>query len=155
MLMQNIPRSQPQERISTQQYRALISQGSTVRTTKRRNKEEEDLQRACVEWAVLHKAKYPILKWLHHSPNGGKRPRGEAGKLKALGVKKGYPDLTIPRKSGKWCGLAAELKSSTGKVSDDQQEWLNAFQEDGWLTGVVRSLDEWIELFEDYANARA
>lgn len=87
---------------------------------------------------------------VNHVPNGGKRSKGEAGKLKALGVKPGYPDLTLPRKYGQWSGLAIELKSPTGRVSPEQQEWLDAFKADGYLVGVSRTLEEFLGLLGLY-----
>ena len=131
--------------ISIGQYRALIDSGTIPKIKKKRSQPEEDLHRACIEWIELSSARYPILRWMLHVPNGGKRPRGEAGKLKALGTKSGYPDLTLPRPNQNWRGLAIELKSSVGTVSAYQQEWLDAFAEDGWLVAVCRSLDEFMQ----------
>lgn len=126
------------------QYRALIASGTIPKIKNKRAQPEEELHRAAVEWVVLSSARYPILRWMLHVPNGGKRPRGEAGKLKALGTKPGYPDLTLPRPNHTWRGLAIELKSPVGTVSSYQQEWLDAFAEDGWLVAVCRSLEEFI-----------
>jgi hypothetical protein len=77
-----------------------------------------------------------------HYPAGGKRPKGEAGKLKAMGTKPGVPDLILPRSCGQWRGFAVELKSPTGRVSPDQQEWLNSLAEEGYTTSVCRTLSE-------------
>jgi hypothetical protein len=120
-----------------------------------RNTPEEDLQRACFEWAELMRPKYPILRWLFHVPNGGKRPRGEAGKLKAMGTKTGVPDFLLNRPCGRWGGLALELKSAVGRLSADQKQWLDAFNEDGYLTGVGRTLDEFIALVMQYLQQPA
>lgn len=51
---------------------------------------------SCVEWIDLMLPLYPVLEWIIHVPNGGKLPRGLAGKLKAMGVKKGVPDILLP-----------------------------------------------------------
>jgi hypothetical protein len=69
--------------ISIAEYRALLEQSGNHHgeVRKKRGTPEDDLQRACIEWAELHVAKYPLLAWLTHVPNGGKRPPGEAGKL--------------------------------------------------------------------------
>lgn len=137
------------------QYRALIAAGNIPKIKKKRASPEEDLHRACMEWVALSSARYPILRWMLHVPNGGKRPRGEAGKLKALGTKPGYPDLTLPRLNQGWRGLAVELKSSTGTVSSYQQEWLDAFADDGWLVVVCRSLDEFTGATMLYLNGQS
>jgi len=132
------------ERISTTQYRAMLATGQIPKVKIKRASPEEDLHRDCMEWVLRCTGRHPILRWMLHVPNGGKRPKGEAGKLKAMGTKPGYPDLTLPRRHTRWHGLAIELKSPTGSVSPDQKDWLNAFVADGWLVTVCRSLDEFI-----------
>lgn len=143
----------PNNSISVAQYRALLASGAKAKPS-RRTQPEEDLHRACVEWADFNQARISRLKWLIHIPNGGKRSKGEAGKMKALGVKKGVIDLMLPRPSPlrRWQGLAIELKSTTGELTPDQEAWLAAHQEDGWLTGVARTLENFIALVEAYAS---
>lgn len=129
------------ERMSLEQYRAIVA-GGVMAKPKRRASPEEDLHRACFEWVGLVTPRYRILRWLVHYPAGGKRPKGEAGKLKAMGAKPGVPDLVLPRRHGQWAGLAVELKAATGRLSDDQREWLLALGEEGYLTAVCRTLEE-------------
>lgn len=85
-----------------------------------------------------------------HVPNGGKRPRGEAGKLKAMGAKKGFPDLVLPRRCGQWTGLAIELKAPDGYPTKEQKEWLAALEEEGYLTGICRTSAEFRALLDAY-----
>ncbi|CAN7774558.1 VRR-NUC domain-containing protein [Variovorax sp. LjRoot290] len=105
---------------------------------------EEDIHRACADWVFAHEGRYPVLRWLMHVPNGGLRKRGEAGKLRAMGVRKGVSDwiLPFPSPTGRYPGLAIEVKSHRGTVSDEQQEFLDDSAEAGWLTAVVRSSEE-------------
>lgn len=85
---------------------------------------EDGEQLALFCWIALNINQYPDLKWLHHSPNGGSRHKAEAAKLKAMGVKSGFPDLILILKRGKFNGLCIELKRlKKGKVSDRQNEW--------------------------------
>ena len=142
------------DRIDIGQYRALIAAGNIPTEKKKRSSPEEDLHRTCIELVVLSTARYPLLRWMIHVPNGGKRPRGEAGKLKALGTKPGYPDLTLPRRHHHWSGLAIELKSSIGKLTRDQREWLDAFEEDGWLVSVCRTLEEFESTLKRYLEGK-
>jgi len=130
-----------QERMSIVEFRALLAKG-TVAKVRKRNTPEEDLHRACFELVGLLTARYPLLRWMVHYPAGGKRPKGEAGKLKAMGTKPGVPDLMLTRRCGHWTGFAAELKSPIGRLSDDQREWLEALAEEGYITAVCRTLDE-------------
>lgn len=132
------------ERLSLAAYRALVTQGGvTAKPVKRvRRTEEEDLHRDCMAYVTLLSARHSILRYMFHVPNGGKRPTGEAGKLRAMGTKRGFPDLSLPRRRGAWRGLAVELKSSDGKVAEDQWDWLNVLREEGYLTAVCRTFDE-------------
>lgn len=140
-------------RLSLADYKRLVATG-VVGKPKRRASPEEDLHKACIEWVGLQKRRYPLLHWLVHVPNGGKRPKGEAGKLKAMGTKAGFPDLLLPRRNLQWQGLVIELKSDTGRVSKDQAEWLEAFKADGYLVGVARTLEQFQELVLRYLKGR-
>ncbi|ABD72151.1 hypothetical protein Rfer_4465 (plasmid) [Rhodoferax ferrireducens T118] len=136
------------DHIPAAQYLALLAsgelgKGATARARATlRKAPEEDLHRACFEWVELVQPQHTILRWLFHCPSGGKRPRGEAGKLKGMGTKPGVPDFLLPRRHRQWAGLAIELKSDTGRLSLDQKAWLDAFEQEGYLTAVCRTLDE-------------
>lgn len=84
----------------------------------------------------------PALRWLHHSPNGEKRDIRTGNKLKALGVKPGFPDLILPARAGDSPGLIIEMKSDTGRASDAQKEWIEHFKAQGWETAIARSSSE-------------
>jgi hypothetical protein len=109
------------------------------------NRTEEIEQARLVKWS--HKAAVrslmPALRWLHHSPNGGKRDAVVGGQMKALGVKPGFPDLILPHCDGSaFIGLVIEMKSATGRTTDTQDEWLDHFTQQGWLVHVARSAEE-------------
>jgi hypothetical protein len=42
-------------------------------------------------------------------------------------------------------GIAIELKYGRGKTTDEQDAWLDALRERGWLCVVARTVDEVIE----------
>jgi len=84
----------------------------------------------------------PALRWMFHTPNGGKRDAITGGQMRALGVKPGVPDLLMPVHSGPDTGLALEFKSATGTTTDTQDEWLAHLKDEDWLVLVVRSADE-------------
>jgi hypothetical protein len=136
------------DRISVQEYRELLTTkegrlaGSAKSKSPRRN-DEDALQRAAFSWVRAQEAQYPMLRFLFHPGSGGKRSPGEAGKLKAYGLRPGVPDFLLPMASpgGSWAGLAIELKSAKGVVSVDQVAWLKAFGEKGYLSCVCRDMD--------------
>ena len=64
----------------------------------KRSEDTEQIQ--VINWAHWNIEKYPEPKWLHHIPNGGRRDRVEAAKLKEMGVKAGVSDLCLPYPKG-------------------------------------------------------
>ena len=105
---------------------------------------EEIEQARVVRWSHRPSCReiLPDLKWLHHSPNGGKRDAFTGAQMKALGVKAGFPDLILPARAGAFSGLVIEMKSSTGQTSPAQNEWLAHLTAQGWRVEVCRSADE-------------
>ena len=71
---------------------------------------EHQEQCALMDWARLSEKRYPELKWLFAVPNGGKRSKAVAGKLKASGVKPGVLDLNLPVRRGLFTSLWIEKK---------------------------------------------
>lgn len=136
------------QRISLDDYRKLAAKDGRKRRGQRRrcNRPEETLQRMCIQWANTHLERYPDLAYLFHPANGGFRTPAEAGILKAMGVRTGVPDLLLPLASpdGRFQGMALELKSPAGRLTEAQKRWLDRLAQSGYLTAVVRSLDDFI-----------
>lgn len=105
---------------------------------------EEIEQARLIKWSHLTAARalMPALRWLHHSPNGGKRDAVTGGQMKALGVKRGFPDLILPVQSGPHPGLIIEMKSDTGTTTPEQKDWIAHFEAQGWQTRLARSAQE-------------
>lgn len=105
---------------------------------------EEIEQARVIKWShkVAVRDLMPALRWLHHSPNGGKRDALAGAQMKALGVKPGFPDLILPVGSGLFPGLVIEMKSATGSTSDTQKQWLAHFEAQRWAVRVARSAQE-------------
>lgn len=115
-----------------------------TRTKRPINRTEEREQARLILWTHKKKVReiLPELRWLYHCPNGGRRDGFTGAQMKALGVKPGYPDLTLPVRSGNKPGLVIEMKSSTGALSDEQLDWQEHFEQQGWLWLICRSADE-------------
>ncbi len=82
------------------------------------------------------RAALPELQWLFAIPNGGLRNPVTANRLKATGVKKGVMDICLLVRRVEYAALWIELKRpksvsptgkkrQAGKVSEDQQPWLD------------------------------
>lgn len=79
-----------------------------------------------------------------HPPNGRYRSRGEAGKLRAEGVKSGVPDVLVFDPTACGCvGLALEIKRADGGkgTSPAQQWWLAELESRGWRTVCAHGYD--------------
>ena len=108
----------------------------------RRNRPEEQVQRAIVQWLQWIE---PDCKWLH-IPNGGGRSRAEAGIFKALGVVAGAPDLLFCLKGGQ-CGFI-EVKRPGGHVSPEQITFRNSWERAGALWGLAQSIEDVQRIFD-------
>jgi len=84
---------------------------------------EHDEQVKLFQWAKLQSSKHPHLSMMFAIPNGGQRNIVTATKLKAEGVKSGVPDIFLAFPSQGFHGLFIEMKSSKGRLSENQVEW--------------------------------
>lgn len=91
--------------------------------------------------AVVQHLKYRARKGVcfFHCPNGERREKRDAAKLKAMGVTPGIPDLMIVA-DGKTYGL--ELKTSRGRLSTEQKSMLDRMQAAGVYIAVAYGLDQ-------------
>ena len=83
-------------------------------------------------------------------PNGGERNAIVGAKLKAEGVRRGVPDLFLAFPRHGYSGLWIEMKSSKGKVSPEQHQWLKALQEVGYEVKIAYSAEEAIGALTRY-----
>ena len=88
----------------------------------------EEIEQTCLfRWAALESGAHPELALLHAIPNGGKRSKSEAARMKAAGVKPGVPDMFLPVAREGCHGLYIELKRRDGgRVSPEQTAWMDA-----------------------------
>ncbi len=114
---------------------------------------EDAIQIALLEWLRLaHPTAWP---WTHHSPNGGARNAVTGARLKNLGVRRGFPDLTLWLPRGGFHGLAVELKAAKGKPTPEQIQWLDHMARTGWMAVVCTGFDAARETFDNYLKQRS
>ena len=101
---------------------------------------EDTLQIQCVRYfdGLLLKNAF-----LHHSPNGGARNPKEGAKFKRMGVRAGYPDLTLLF-NGKTVFI--ELKTEKGYLSFYQKCFKEWARDNGFDWYLVRTLNEFIHV---------
>ena len=106
---------------------------------------ERDEQIAFVKWIKLKG--YRVVA----SANGGSRNLIEAVNLKRMGVSKGFPDIFVPLVSGNLSGFFVEMKRrSGGKATNEQKEWIDYLNENGYFAVVSYGCEEAINYFNYY-----
>lgn len=120
-----------------------------------RKQAEHQEQAAVVAWAKLREERYPALRLLFAVPNAGRRSYAAAAAMKSEGLRAGVPDMLLPVPCGGYSGLAIEMKVKGGRVSDEQQWWLEQLDGYGWLAAVCWSAGEAIELLQKYVGGEA
>lgn len=114
-----------------------------------RRYEEDRLQLELLLWLqVAHRDLYSVTV---HYPAGGQRNKREAGRLKALGVRAGVPDLLCFAPRGEFHGLALELKTGKNRPSADQLKWAAHLTDCGWLWAWANSIEVARRVFAEYA----
>ena len=104
---------------------------------------EHEEQAALIRWAKLNEKRYPDLAWLYAIPNGGHRHPAVAGKLKAEGVRRGYPDLGLDVARHPYHGLRIELKRRHGgRLSDEQRDWGDRLLDQGYAWFLCEGWEE-------------
>jgi hypothetical protein len=110
------------------EYRATLGKrNSSYRTT------EADEQIALFTWIDLCIPREPRLTLAFHPPNGELRDKAVAGRLRAMGVRRGVPDVVCFAQSRGYNGIAIELKVGTNTLTPEQAEWLERLRAIGWL----------------------
>lgn len=123
---------------------------------------EHDEQVALVEWLELQRIRFFAI------PNGelrpaqldakGRRYSNVAKRLRAEGVKAGVPDVIIvdpPPVAPDIRAVAIELKRRKGgTLSPDQQEWIAALNDRGWLAIRCDGAAAAIAALEDHGYGR-
>lgn len=114
---------------------------------------EQEEQMKVIEWAQWQKGRFPCLELLFHIPNGGGRTKAEGGILKAMGVKKGIPDLFLPCARGGYNGLFIEMKAEGGTVSREQGEIMAQLRSEGYSAEVCVGASTAISVIEKYLKS--
>jgi hypothetical protein len=127
---------------------------------------EDDLQRQLFQWITLATPRIPQLALAFAVPNGGRRDAREAARMKGAGVRPGVPDIMIAHAQNspdyfdpsinnpQHIGLAIELKSAKGVLTDSQKDWHERLRGAGWQVNVCRTFDEARQIIADYFGVK-
>jgi VRR-NUC domain len=115
-----------------------------------RNDREHKEQKTVIQWAVISEGVFPELAMLFAIPNGGQRNVIVAAKLKAEGVKRGYPDLGLDVARGCYHGLRIEMKAPDGDTKPEQRDWLRNLTTQGYFATTAWGADEAVNIIKMY-----
>lgn len=96
------------------------------------------------------------LEMLHSTPNGGKRDKITAARMKSTGLKAGYPDISLDVARGGFHGLRIELKrpatatKSMGRTSTPQNRWIDLLLAEGYYAVICVGWLEAVQHIENY-----
>lgn len=113
---------------------------------------ESKHQQNVIKWTQQPsiRSKYPELALLYHIPNERKCSQVQGRLLKLQGVKSGVPDLHLPVARGNYHSLYIEMKSETGRASDNQKWWIEHLSAQDNKCIVCHSWKEAVKALEDY-----
>lgn len=115
---------------------------------------EHDEQAALFAWAAANEAAHPELCMLAAVPNGGYRPQSTAARLKAEGVRAGYPDVLLDVPRGRFHGLRIELKRAdrANHATPAQGAWIERLRYYGYCAIVAYGAQEAIGAIQAYLS---
>ena len=121
------------------------SDNGATPTGKRRRHEEDDLQRATAQLLTL---RYSRRCFAFHVPNGGRRNRIEAARMKGMGVRAGVADWIVLLPGGKFAAI--ELKRRTGGyLSPEQKSFRDTVEALGGAWYLARTVEEFEQAMEE------
>lgn len=129
-------------------YDQLLARQHIDKPRRHPGQEEHLLQCGCMQWfngqhRDLHGLLYAV-------PNGGRRDKTTGAKLKAEGVVAGVSDLNLDIARHGFHGLRIELKTKTGRQSQQQRWWQSIVEAQGYKYIIVRDVLEFIDQINSY-----
>lgn len=134
------------------QYSSIQQMLARQRTKSRKRPDDEEhrIQCSCIQW---FRYQYPHMRHnLFAIPNGGRRDKTTAAKLKAEGVLAGVADLILLKSNAHYGALLIEMKTRVGRQADTQREWQKLIENDGYHYVVCRSLDDFMREVNAYLS---
>ena len=75
-------------------------------------------------------------------------------KLKEEGLQPGVPDLLLAVGNSIYNGMFIEIKTKTDKLRKKQVDMIRALEQQNYKCVVVRSVDEFIEIIDEYLRIK-
>lgn len=120
---------------------------------RRRSQPEMRIQSDCVRW--LHNERPDTRGLFFHIKNELDRPDANAmlgARLRSEGIVKGVADCALMLKRGCYGALFVEFKTERGRQSQAQKVWMDLIRAHGYKYVVVRSLQEFQSVVDEYLS---
>lgn len=113
-------------------------------------------QQAVFKWSRQPdiRRQWPELALLHHIKNETTEGPKQVAIDRAMGVKKGFPDLFLPVPRGRYHGLYIEMKNETGRASTEQKWWGEALMGQGYAWECCHGWESAVRVLEWYLNLK-
>ena len=111
---------------------------------------ESQEQKQLIQWCRTD----PRFQYLFHIPNESIGGQGWIVRNRQMGVRAGVPDLFYPVPMHGYHGLFIEMKTKTGRVSQEQTKWLTALEQLGYRCIIAHGWEEAKEALIQYANSK-
>ena len=111
-------------------------------------------QQAVIKWSQQPavRSRWPELALLHHIKNETREGAAQVAVDKAMGVKRGVPDLCLPVALDRYHGLYIEWKTETGRTSEAQKWWGEKLLEQGYMFEVCHGWESAVGVLEWYLS---
>ena len=111
---------------------------------------EQELQESFVRYIAL---KYKGIRYCA-SLGGIRTSMTQAIKAKKSGYVKGTPDIQVMSARGGFHGLFMELKTSKGRATKEQKEWINDLVAAGYYAEVCKGIDHAMDCLDTYMKLK-
>lgn len=113
-------------------------------------------QQAVIKWSQQPAVRnaWPELALLHHIKNETTEGVKQVAVDRAMGVKKGVPDLCLPVPRGRYHGLYIEMKTDTGRTTAAQNWWGEKLLEQGYMFEVCHGWQSAVRVLQWYLNLK-
>lgn len=113
-------------------------------------------QQAVIKWSQQPAVRnaWPELALLHHIKNETTEGAKQVAVDRAMGVKKGVPDLCLPVPRGRYHGLYIEMKTDTGRTTAAQDWWGEKLLEQGYMFEVCHGWQSAVRVLQWYLNLK-
>lgn len=120
---------------------------------RKRGSPEGRIQSSCVAWFWNTYPQYRELYFCVPNENAREDSNASTGAIRrSMGVVKGVSDTILFLPRGGYHALCIEMKTETGRQSDAQRLWQSKVEAQGFRYEVVRSLEEFKRLINEYLS---